>query len=72
MSRQNYYKVRRFRNRRQVDERLVLGLVKKERFLQPRLGTRKLLCILSDEFSSASVRIGRDRIIVMKMHLRSG
>jgi transposase InsO family protein len=62
MSRQNYYKVRRFRNRRQVDERLVLGLVKKERFLQPKLGTRKLLRILSDEFSSASVRIGRDKL----------
>jgi len=62
MSRQNYYKVRRVRNRRSVDEQLVLELVQKERFLQPRLGTRKLLRILSEEFSSASVRIGRDRL----------
>lgn len=62
MSRQNYYKVRRVRNRRDVDERFVLELVKKERCLQPRLGTRKLLHMLGDEFCSASVRIGRDRL----------
>lgn len=62
MSRQNYYKVRRVRNRRQVDERLVVELVRRERCLQPRLGTRKLLCILRDEFSAAAVRIGRDRL----------
>ena len=62
MSRQNYYKVRRVRNRRGVDERLVVELVQRERFLQPRLGTRKLLRILNNEFSAASVRIGRDRL----------
>lgn len=62
MSRQNYYKVRRVRNRRQVDEQLVVSLVQRERRLQPRLGTRKLLHILSDEFSIASVRMGRDRL----------
>jgi putative transposase len=62
MSRQNYYKLRRVRNRRQVDERLVVELVQKERFLQPRLGTRKLLRILNNEFCAASVRIGRDRL----------
>jgi len=62
MSRQNYYKVRRVRNRRDVDERFVLELVKKERCLQPRLGTRKLLHMLGDEFCSASVRIGCDRL----------
>ncbi len=62
MSRQNYYKLRRVRNRRQIDERLVVELVQRERFLQPRLGTRKLLRILGNEFFAASVRIGRDRL----------
>lgn len=62
MSRQNYYKVRRVRNRRWIDEQFVLELVKRERCSQPRLGTRKLLRILGNEFSSASVRIGRDRL----------
>jgi len=41
---------------------LVVELVQRERFLQPRLGTRKLLHILGNEFSGASVRIGRDRL----------
>jgi transposase InsO family protein len=78
MSRQNYYKVRRIRNRRQVDEHLVVELVKRERCLQPRLGTRKLLHILRDELSAASVRIGRDRLFAvlrrykMLIHRRRG
>jgi transposase InsO family protein len=62
MSRQNYYKVRRFRDRRQIDERFILELVKRERLLQSKLGTRKLLTILRKEFNTASVRIGRDRL----------
>jgi len=78
MSRQNYYKVRRVRNRRQVDERLVLELVKRERCLQPKLGTRKLQHILRDELRAASVRIGRDRLFCvlrrykMLIHRRRG
>jgi transposase InsO family protein len=62
MSRQNFYKLRRVRKRREVDERLLIELVQKERYLQPMLGTRKLLRILNTEFIAASVRIGRDRL----------
>ena len=62
MSRQNYYKLRRIRKRREVDENLIIELVRKERYLQPRLGVRKLLRILNNEFISASVRMGRDRL----------
>lgn len=61
MSRQNYYAARRLRQRREVDERLVVELVKQERRLQPRLGGRKLLYLLGDEFAEAGVTIGRDR-----------
>ena len=42
MSRQNYYKERRRRGRRQVDEELVVELVQRERRLQPQVGGRKL------------------------------
>ena len=42
MSRQNYYKQRCQRQRHQVDEGLVLSLVRRERAVQPKLGTRKL------------------------------
>ena len=71
MSRQNYYKQRKLRQRHQVDERLVLSLVRRERAVQPKLGTRKLLHLLRDEMHSAGVFVGRDRLfgILGKSHL---
>jgi putative transposase len=61
MSRQNYYAVRRLRHRRQIDEELILALVRRERHLQPRLGGRKLLHLLRADFNEGGVSIGRDR-----------
>ena len=61
MSRQNYYKQRHYRRRCEVDEELILSLVRRERAVQPRLGARKLLHILGDELNSAGVSLGRDR-----------
>jgi putative transposase len=61
MSRQNYYAQRRRRERRQVEGELIAGLVRRERQLQPRLGTRKLHHLLRDELEQAGVRVGRDR-----------
>jgi len=62
MSRQNYYAKRQRRERRQLDEQLVVGLVQQERQLQPRLGTRKLHHKLKGPLAEAGVRIGRDRL----------
>jgi transposase InsO family protein len=61
MSRQNYYAARRLRRRRQVDESLIVELVRRERRFQPRLGGRKLLYMLRPDFEEAGVSIGRDR-----------
>lgn len=61
MSRQNYYAARRHRQRRQIDEDLVVRLVQAERRVQPRLGARKLLVRLKSELTAAGVVIGRDR-----------
>ncbi len=61
MSRQNYYAARRLRQRRQIDESMILELVRRERRLQPRLGGRKLLHLLRPDFQEAGVSIGRDR-----------
>ena len=61
MSRQNYYAARRLRQRRQVDEDMIVELVKRERRMQPRLGGRKLLHLVSPELQEAGVSIGRDR-----------
>jgi transposase InsO family protein len=62
MSRQNYYARRRQRQRRQIDGELVAGLVRRERRLQPRLGTRKLHHRLKPELAKAGVHLGRDRL----------
>ena len=69
MSRQNYYKQRRARDRRQVDEELMVSLVARERRLQPRLGVRKLHGLLSEELIDAGIEIGRDRFFkVLRDH----
>jgi len=61
MSRQNYYAKRRRRQRRSVDEDLMVKAVQRERQVQPRLGGRKLLWMAKDELAEHGVRIGRDR-----------
>lgn len=61
MSRQNYYAARRLRQRREIDEGLIVELVKRERRMQPRLGGRKLLYLLQTDLDEANVSIGRDR-----------
>lgn len=60
MTRQNYYGRRKQRQRRSVDGELVAHLVKQERQLQPRLGTRKLHHLLKNKLKKAGVRMGRD------------
>jgi len=47
--------------RRQVDEDLVVALVRRERQLQPRLGGRKLKHLLQADLEEAGVSLGRDR-----------
>jgi len=61
MSRQNFYKTRTSRKRREVDERLVKQLVEKERALQPRLGGLKLYKLLSKQLKEEGIILGRDR-----------
>ncbi len=69
MRRQNYYARRRHRDRRRVDEGLVVELVRRERRVQPRVGGRKLLYMLRDEFQENDVDIGRDRFFeVLRKH----
>lgn len=65
MSRQNYYKCRQQRQKLQVDESFILSLVRRERAVQPRLGSRKLLHRLRSDFDHGNVSIGRDRFICL-------
>jgi len=69
MSRQNYYHQRRVRERAEVEEGLVLALVRQERSRQPRLGGRKLWWLIQGELAAAEVALGRDRFFgVLRRH----
>lgn len=61
MSRQNFYRQRRRRQRGQVEEEVVVELVQAERRLQPELGGRKLLKRMGPELEKAGIEMGRDR-----------
>jgi hypothetical protein len=61
MSRQNYYARRQVRRAQTVDAELVTELVRAERRVQPRLGTRKLRVVLQGALAKAGVQLGRDR-----------
>lgn len=69
MSRQNYYKARKVRRRREVDEVLVKRLVEEERAIQPRLGGLKLHSMLRDKLAEEGISLGRDRFFeVLRNH----
>jgi putative transposase len=61
MSRQNYYARRQVRQGQAVDAGLILELVRAQRQVQPRLGTRKLRVVLQGALAQAGVEVGRDR-----------
>lgn len=61
MTRQNFYKTRKQRQIRALDERLIKRYVLDERASQPRLGGRKLLKILRPRLNDSGIGIGRDR-----------
>lgn len=62
MSRANFYKGHRLRQQRRIDAEPILQMVRQERRLQPRLGTRKLRTVLAPELAAAGLRLGRDRM----------
>jgi len=65
MSRQNYYARRRVRQAQAVEAGLVTELVRAQRRVQPRLGTRKLRVVLQGALAKAGVQLGRDRFFAV-------
>jgi putative transposase len=61
LKRDAYYKHRRRHSVREAVEPQVIGLVKKERDIQSRVGTRKLHKKLSYTFQKSDLKVGRDR-----------
>jgi transposase InsO family protein len=65
LSRQAYYQGCRERARRACDEEAILAVVRAERRIQPRVGTRKLLRAVRN----AGLPVGRDRLFaVLRQH----
>lgn len=64
-SRQAYYKERKRRSRKDVDESAIVDLVKEQRKVHPRIGTRKLMVLVGPQLADMGISIGRDRLFVL-------
>ncbi len=62
MTRQNYYAKRKQRQQRAVDEARIVELVNQERFVQPRLGCRKIHVVIKSRLEESAIQVGRDRL----------
>lgn len=69
MTKQNYYKQRRRRSVRVIEEEFIAELVRAERRVQPMLGGRKLLVRLAEALAEAGVSIGRNRFFALLRRL---
>jgi len=57
-----YYKIKKRSETRKAIEYKVLELVREERIIQSRVGTRKLHIGLKDDFQALDLKIGRDKL----------
>ena len=62
VSRAAYYKAAKARSRKEVNEELILALVRQEREVNPCAGTKKLLVAIRPELDKAGFDIGRNRL----------
>lgn len=64
-SRQAYYKDKKARSCKKVNEGLVTALVRQEREVNPCAGTKKVLIAIRPELEKAGIRIGRNRLGIL-------
>lgn len=62
LKRDAYYKYKRRYDKREIVEAKVIELVKAERIIQSRVGTRKLHRELQNTFLHSGLKVGRDRL----------
>ena len=60
MTRQNFYAQRKCRQRKEINEELIVHLVKEQKKLHPQMGGRKMRHILQKDLRTTNVQIGRD------------
>lgn len=69
LNRDAYYKYKRRNAQRKTVESQATVLVKMEREIQPRVGTRKLHKDLSERFQEQGLKVGRDRLFdILRMN----
>ena len=69
LHRDAYYKHKRRYEQREIVESKVIGLVKLEREIQPRVGTGKLHKELAGTFLESGLKVGRDRLFdILRAH----
>lgn len=61
-SRQSYYQGQKRLERREIEREKILELVRQKRRRMSRCGTKKLLHLLKEDFRTAGIKIGRDRM----------
>lgn len=62
VSRQAFYKGKKMRSRKNVNAAEILKLVRQEREINPRAGTRKLLVAIRPKLEASGISIGRNRL----------
>lgn len=62
ISRQAFYKATKARSRKEINEELILALVRQEREVNPCAGTRKVLVAIRPELQKVGLDIGRNRL----------
>lgn len=62
ISRAAFYKAAKTRSRKEVNEELILALVRQEREVNPCAGTRKVLVAIRPKLKKAKIDIGRNRL----------
>ena len=68
-SRQSYYKERKVRQRKAVDEALIVEFVVSARIDHPRCGVRKLCVYIRDDLKRSGIKVGRDRLFeILRIH----
>ena len=60
-SRAAYYKSLKVHEEGSLSESLILELIRSERCIQPRLGGKKLYCMLGSDIRAISPHFGRDK-----------
>jgi len=64
-SRQAYYQETHRRSRQAVEEDAMVELVKAQRRLHPRVGTRKLEVLIAPDLAEMGIAVGRDRLFAL-------